>query len=76
MSNSDAARRNAARPSNPARMRLILALQPDCECGQPARVRVPTGKNGGYKSFCLDCHLGIDFDSRLEELLEMLDSID
>jgi hypothetical protein len=57
-------------------MRLLLALEPNCECGEPARIRVPTGKNGGYESFCLDCHLGLDLESHLEELHAMLDAID
>jgi hypothetical protein len=57
-------------------MRLILSLEKPCECGEPATVRQPKNDGTGrYESFCLDCLSGTDRETRLEELLALLDSI-
>ena len=73
--NSPAARRNAARPSRPAMMRELLALEADCECGAPATTRKPKyDGTGGYFSLCIDCIAGGEStEDRVAELLAMLD---
>lgn len=72
--NSPAARQNAARPTNPARMRDLLANEADCECGQRPVVRRFVGF-GKYESLCLDCATGMDMEAHLEELHAMLEAI-
>jgi hypothetical protein len=57
-------------------MRQLLAEEPDCECGKPARIRQPKGNGtGGYESLCLDCLVGFDVEAHLEWLNELLDSV-
>lgn len=79
--NSDAARANAARPSNPARMRQLLATEPNCRyCGDTATIRVPDGKGmGRYMSLCSYHHHSFqphDPEEASHDLDEMLAEID
>lgn len=81
--NSDRARRNAARPTNPACMRQLLVDEAPCDCGQPALVRVPKEDGtGGYYSLCHVCATGFVPFTRdmavleLEEMLALLEDLD
>jgi hypothetical protein len=57
-------------------MRMLLALEKPCECGEPARIRQPKGDGtGGYESLCLSCLVGFDVDAHLEELHRIADSL-
>jgi hypothetical protein len=57
-------------------MRQLLADQPDCECGEPARIRQPKNNGtGGYESLCLSCLVGFDVQAHLDDLIAQLDAI-
>jgi hypothetical protein len=82
--NSPSARKNASRPTNPARMRLLLADEKPCDCGKPSTIRIPIGDGSGkYESSCTECATGFQpFDTReaaileLEEMLALLEDLD
>lgn len=77
--NSPSARRNAARLTNPARMRLLLALEKEGECAECGTrhteklIRQPKDDgSGGYESVCRDCVLPM---FTADELADLADSL-